>query len=152
MSIVEMNNSIITFTDKECGRGAELPEIANGEQILGVTFPESYRNFLSDVGWARFAHEQVFGIGSDVPAHLDLVRITLAERSEFEPRMPPHLIPIMNDGMGNHYCLDTSVMKNQECPVIFWDHEQTSKQIPERAADTFDAWLIDLLHDLGSEN
>jgi SMI1-KNR4 cell-wall len=151
MSIVEMEERVSAFGDKECGQGAEPSEIANGERILGVTFSQSYRHFLSHVGWARFAHEQLYGLGTDVPTHLDLVRITLAERSEFEPLTPQHLIPIMSDGMGNHYCLDTSEMKNQECPVVFWDHEQSSEQVPEKTADTFDTWLVDLLHNLGDE-
>ena len=49
----------------------------------------------------------MFGLGADVPAVNDLVRETLAERHEFRPYLPPHLIPLHNDGAGNLAALDT---------------------------------------------
>jgi hypothetical protein len=74
---------------------------------------------------------ELFGVGSDVPTYLDLVRMTESERSVARPHIPPSLIPILNDGFGNHYCLDTESLHDGECPVVFWDHEKGAKQDPE---------------------
>ena len=150
MSVSEMRNRILAFNDKQCGQGATLAEIAAAERLLGVSFPESYRQFLSDFGWGRFSHQELYGLGSDVPTNIDLVRNTIAERSEMEPNLPAYLVPVMNDGFGNHYCLDTSSKKNGESALVFWDHEQRSNQIPGQVAVTFDVWLIDLLTELSS--
>jgi cell wall assembly regulator SMI1 len=141
---------IIGFADKDLGQGATDGDIANAESSIGVTFPESYRRFLSEIGWGRFSHQELYGLGSDVPAHLELVRNTLVERLEMHPALPAHLIPLMNDGAGNHYCLDASATCKGECPVVFWDHEQQDDQIPERVAMSFDTWLTGLLDGLAS--
>ena len=48
------------------------------------------------------------------------------------------------------HCLNTSVMQNGECPVIFWDHEQGREQNLGRVAASFDVWLIELPDELMS--
>lgn len=148
MSIAEMNDRIRLFADKQCGQGATSEEIATAESSLRVAFPKSYRSFLETVGWGRFAHEEIYGLGSDAPISLQLVRNTVAERSAMTPQMPHHLIPVMNDGAGNHYCLDTSKFREGECPMVFWDHEQTAAQVPEYVDTSFDRWIIQLLVEL----
>ena len=67
-----------------------------------------------------------------------------------EPALLSNLVPVMSDGAGNHYCLNTSVMQNGECPVIFWDHEQGRDQNLGRVAASFDVWLIELPDELMS--
>jgi cell wall assembly regulator SMI1 len=148
MSIEEVRELIKAFGDKECGHGVTSQEIADTENELGGFFPQSYKRFLRQFGWARFRHEELYGLGSGVPAYLELVRNTVAERFEMQPSLRPSLIPIMNDGAGNHFCLDTSRTSDCECPVVFWDHEQGADQEPETVSETFDGWLIDLLHRL----
>jgi hypothetical protein len=133
------------FDDKTHGNGASAREIAETENALGVVFPESYRGFLQEFGWAKFSHQELYGIGSDVPVYLELIRNTIAERNEMEPLLPVSLIPIMNDGAGNHYCLETSKMFSGECPVVLWDHEAGFEQEPTKMSERFDRWLIDLL-------
>lgn len=130
------------FVTHQFGRGASPAEIAAGEQALGLTFPESYRAFLSEFGWGGVEDIEVFGLGLDVPTFLDLVRVTHVERLEAEPQLPQHLLPILNDGYGNHYCLDTSIRNDNESPVVFWDHEAGPDQEPEVVASTFVDWLM----------
>ncbi|EKR75569.1 hypothetical protein LEP1GSC041_1591 [Leptospira noguchii str. 2006001870] len=36
------------------------------------------------------------------------------------PKLPKYLIPVMNDGSGNLYCIDTRFV---EPFLVFWDHE-----------------------------
>lgn len=148
MSISEMDSRIDTFSDKEYGAGATDIEIAHAENSLGVPFPESYRRFLRRIGWGRFSHQELYGLGSNTPPHLELVKNTLVERETMGPTMPMQLVPVMNDGAGNHFCLDTSTLVDGECPVVFWDHEQGFNQKPQVVAQSFDLWMVDLLADL----
>ena len=132
MSISEMYSRIDAFRDKECGGGATDVEIFKAENSLMTPFSESYRSFLRKIGWGRFSHEELYGLGSDIPPYLELVKNTLVERDTMGPLMPLHLIPVMNDGAGNHFCLDTSLFADDECPVVFWDHEQGVNPGPAR--------------------
>ncbi len=143
-----MQDKIRAFGDKECGQGATLDEIDHAQSELGGVFPESYRSFLLDYGWARFAHEEIYGLGKDVPNHLNLIRNAISERRQMSPLIPEWLIPIMNDGAGNHYCLDASI--SQESPVVFWDHELGEDQKPETVSANFAQWLVDLLDRLST--
>jgi cell wall assembly regulator SMI1 len=145
MSIETMRQQIGAFQDKEIGAGATSSQIAAAQVTLGVVFPKSYRTFLAEFGWARFSHHELYGLGGGMPTHLELLRNALAERNEMQPVLPHSLIPVLNDGAGNHYCLDTERMNNDECPVVFWDHERTEAQMPEIVAPTFAQWLIALL-------
>lgn len=151
MTVDKMILAIRSFPDKKSGTGAAEAEVADAERSLGVRFPESYRVFLKSFGWGRFGHEEFYGLGSDLPKdlnHLDLVKVTLSERLEFEPHMPPHLIPVMADGAGNHFCLDTSNLLGNESPIVFWDHDEGENQDPEVVASSFDRWLVDILDEL----
>jgi len=149
MSIREMFGRINSVVKKECGRGATDQEIADAERALSVRFPRSYRAFLSEFGWAEIRHDVLYGLGCDVPSHHELVRNTLCERHQTEPLIPPYLVPIMNDGAGNNYCLDTSRLVDEECPVVFWDHEHEdgSNQSPVQVASSFDRWIVDRITD-----
>ena len=145
MSISEMLNRIESLSKKEYGSGATDREIAAAEHTLGVRFPASYKAFLSNYGWARIYHDVLFGVGRTVDPADELVNTTLAERHELEPHIPNHLVPIMNDGAGNHYCLDTASYHGDECPVVFWDHEHWDgpDQTPQQVSPSFDRWLVD---------
>jgi len=130
----------------EFGTSVDPGVISSAEERLGRVFPASFRQFLSDFGWASVAHWEIFGLGDKVPQHLDLVSLTLSEREEIEPRLPEALIPVANDGGGNLYCLDTGNMSDEECPVVFWSHEEG--RVVSREADSFVDWMIEMLDDV----
>jgi hypothetical protein len=149
MSITQMVRQIDTLVDKECGIGATDQEIINAERTLDVHLPHSYKAFLSRFGWVRVHCDPVFGVGRSVPTEYGLVETTLSERYEAHPHIPHHLVPIMNDGAGNNYCLDTSHFHDDECPIVFWDHEHEDgpDQTPQQVSASFDRWLIDRIAD-----
>ena len=130
---------------RHLGQGATEADVSNAEAALGTKLPESYRAFLREFGWGGVDSWMLFGVGVGIPKHLDLVHMTESERTEAHPHIPTHLIPIMNDGFGNHYCLDTSSLDGGECAVVFWDHEKGARQQPEVVAPKFDVWLLDTL-------
>jgi hypothetical protein len=157
VSFADLRQRIGALQDKALGRGATAEEMANAGRVLKVSFSGSYEQFLREYGWARFGHERlspysalaigVYGLGSGIPPHLDLLKNTVAERTENEPSLPAHLVPVMGDGGGNHYCLDTSKMVNGEYPMIFWDHENDEEQATEPPSQSFESWLINQLDD-----
>lgn len=122
---------------KRWGLGATDILIRAAEQRLGVTLPETYQRFLAEFGWLAIEAWQVYGLGEDLPGRdMDLVAETLAERHDFMPYLPHHMVPVSNDGGGNLSCLDTS--RSEPCPVLTRFHE-TGEFWPE--AQDFPAWL-----------
>jgi len=135
----------------EHGVGASAEQIRHAERQLGVAFPAEYREFLANLGWADSITAEIYGLGPDVPPWLDLVRVTLSERSEMVPRLPHSLLPIHNDGAGNHICIDTSSGSRREsAPIVFWSHAAGERQTPVKIADGFFDWLADTLEAKGN--
>ncbi|WP_130509571.1 SMI1/KNR4 family protein [Krasilnikovia cinnamomea] len=86
------------------GNGADDRDIHNAEDALG-RLPDDYRYFLREYGWLSVQHLEIFGLGNAVPAYLDVVRMTRAERSEPGSPIPGSYVCVMNDGAGNLFCL-----------------------------------------------
>ena len=144
----ELIRRLYSFREAEFGQGATPQEIELAEEQLGVEFPESYKALLEQFGWASIDGLELYGLGRDVPAHLALVKVTLSERTEMRPRLPSHLVPLMNDGAGNHYCLDVESCGQGECRVVFWDHDLGESQNPEYVAPNLEVWLSEELNTL----
>lgn len=143
MTFDELAERLERFTVKRFGQGAEEAEVNEAFARLGVNVRGGYRRFLRRFGWGGVEDIELFGLGPDVPSFLHLVSITESERSEMSPALPAHLVPVMNDGGGNFYCLDARVP--DEPPMVFWDHTAGEDQQPEQVAPDFVSWLSDEL-------
>lgn len=141
MNIEDISRHLESFESRCFGAGAKEDEIARAEHILGVKLRGGYRRFLARFGWGGVMDVEIYGLGSDTPTHLELTRLTLSERIEMTPRLPIHLIPLMNDGGGNLYCLDCST-PGDEPRIVFWDHTDTEAQTPETMGRDFFSWLM----------
>lgn len=148
MDFLELKTKLLSYKSKQVGKGVDKEKIKQAEKSLGVLFPKSYVSFLTEFGWGGIEHIEVYGLGDEIPEYLDVVKMTLSEREEMEPSLQHHLIPLMNDGAGNHYCLDTSKMSGEECPVVFWDHEEGKNQIPEIVSSEFVTWFMDMIDEI----
>lgn len=105
-----------------------LNVIKNAERALSLSFPESYKIFLAEVGAGGVEGDYIYGLGkNDFDFLGELPEITayhvvwsnLFERRHF--LHPLHLITIYDLGDGTTYCLDTSQMDEyNECPVVVW--------------------------------
>ncbi len=122
------------------GVGAEDSEISTAEGILELSFPTSYRQFLQQFGWGGVGDLEIFGLGADVPPYLNLVHVTMSERTEALPPLQKMLLPICSDGLGNLFCIDTTEWRLTK-PVVFWNHEESSDQEAEEIAEDFGVWL-----------
>ena len=141
MKFEELAAILMSREDQCLGTGADEAEIRLAEEALGIRIHGSYRDFISRFGWGGVGHVELYGLGKDVPPHLNLVRITKSERTEMRPMLPKYLLPIMNDGAGNLYCADTMFMRGNEPRVVFWDHDGMEDQEMEVVADDFSEWL-----------
>lgn len=141
----ELRKRLGSHPKKAFGKGATEEEVVAAERALGLSLGGTYRDFLRQFGWGGVAHLEIYGLGRDVPRHLDLVRVTQSERTEMRPRLPGHLLPVMNDGGGNLYCIDTKV---EGLPLVFWDHTLREDQDPEQCATGFAEWLDEQLDQL----
>jgi SMI1-KNR4 cell-wall len=122
--------------DKECGTGASAAEINEAEGRLGLAFPPDYRRLLHDFGWIQVGPTEIFGLGKGIPRYLDVVEMTLAERRDATPTLPSELLPVMNDGGGNLYCLNCN---DASAPLVIWDHVSGSSALEIGFVD----WLGD---------
>jgi cell wall assembly regulator SMI1 len=142
----ELIRRLRSFREAGFGRGATPQEIEPAEKRLGVGFPASHKALLGQFGWASLEGLELYRLGEDVPTYLDLVKVTLSERAQMRPRLPSRLVPLTNDGAGNHYCPDVGSRGQGGCPVVFWDHDSRGSQDPEHVAPTLEAWLLEELN------
>lgn len=151
MEYQDLATRLRSIKDAELGSGAAQQDIEAAESELAVRLSGSYRRFLEEFGWGSIGHLEIFGLGEDVPAFLHMVRIAESERAEMIPHLPRYLVPVLNDGAGNLYCVDTERCHEDECPVVFWNHEGGIDQEPELVAPSFSIWLAGELDNLDGE-
>lgn len=120
---------------KRCQRGGR----GRGREGPWGPIEVDYRRFLLELGWGGAGHLELFGLGNDVPRHLDCIERTLSERTEMHPRIPHDLLPIMNNGGGDHYCLAAPrrpARRSSEGGM-----KKTESQTPTEEADDFEPGL-----------
>jgi hypothetical protein len=61
--------------------------------------------------------------------------------------MPKYFLPFSPDGYGNHYCLDFSRIKNEICPIVFWQHDFKYENLTEveTCNNSFVDWVNEVL-------
>ena len=138
--------------DCKLGQGATEQEIEEAATSLGIRFPEQYAEFLRRVGWLEWAYGSLYGLGKGIPPYLDVVKETMQERRLCQPNIPAYLLPIMNDGAGNHYCI--FVDGPNRAKVGFWDHEHEDAegQLPEMVGLSFFDWLNKYISDIPNDS
>ena len=77
-SSAELIRRLRSFREAEFGRGATPQEIELAEEQLGVGLPVSYKAFLGHFCWASLEGMEIYGLGEDFPAYLDLFKVTLS--------------------------------------------------------------------------
>ncbi|MCK1360256.1 SMI1/KNR4 family protein [Bradyrhizobium sp. 199] len=129
----------------EHGPGATAEQISDCERELGVRFIGSFADYLQTYGWLSVGANEVYGLGSNIELWRRLKEMTLSERTEMYPPLPPHLVTFYNDGFGNQHCLDSSAVVEGEQRIVLWNHEAGPDQAPEPIANSFADWLHQLI-------
>ncbi len=157
-----MKNFKKTFADKFEMLGGLMPllekfnplrqeELAHIERELGVKLPESYRQFLLEIGGVTFGAMVVVRMiqdspgggpnkrgtfqhlfGADCEPHFGLLETI----QFFESRLPENVIPIGDDMMGNYMCLVIKGKKSGR--IYFLDHDHSKLYL---AAESFEDLL-----------
>jgi hypothetical protein len=133
-------------------RPATAAEIAEAEQSLGAVFPDSFRWFQLEFGDFQRGPIDIYSVRTPVPPAINIVGINREARTEEGPRLPAHLIAFSDSGGGDYLCFDTRRREANECPVVWWDHEQDEDQEPQAAAPSFLDWLESDLKEQAAED
>lgn len=138
MEYYKKAKEIIDMDATEFVGGVSKSEIENAMKTLSVTFPESYKAFLTDFGGGDAGGEIIFGITNN--EENDIVIATKMERSV---GLPKNLIIIgfWNDTL---VCLDTSKRNGEECPVVEVNDDYTKIEV---IAETFGKFLYEYLNE-----
>jgi hypothetical protein len=146
MTFDDVAQALLSFRHQALGKGATDDEIDAVSLTLGVPIRGGYRMFLRRFGYGGVADFELFGVGHGVPTCLDLVKLTQEERTLYEPNIPHHLLPLRNNGGGDHACLDTRASP-EEPPVVWWWHEDGPDQVPQFEAPDFVSWLSSMVEE-----
>ncbi|WP_175494136.1 SMI1/KNR4 family protein [Herbiconiux ginsengi] len=136
----ELKAVLSSRRDLERGNGATEAELSAAEMQIG-SIPQEFRQFLMDFGWVILGHYEVFGVGEGITARNDLVSETLNERSYGRI---PNLVPVMNDGAGNLYCVTQDSITPS--PVLLSTLDSSPDYVVEQAG--FSSWLLNLARGL----
>ena len=146
MALGELERILRSRDDVAIGHGVTDEAVQYAEGALHVTFPPALREYLKRFGHLEFGHFELFGLGDEIPKYLDIVEVTKSERSESGCPLPTNLVPLLNDGGGNLYCV--AVSDEHAGSIVFWDHEAGPAQEPALQVSSLEEFLIDLLRDL----
>lgn len=118
--------------------GVTVKLIKEIEKELNTQLPKSYKWFLSHYGYGGINGVFIQGVGLD-----NSLQVVNSTRNLREYGLPRNLVVI--ESMDEYvYCLDTSQMTNNECPIIDWDQ---SVGIGEVQYDNLYSYLFDRFND-----
>jgi hypothetical protein len=124
--------------------GLSTQDISAAEDQLSVSFPPSYRYFLSELGSCEAGSTEFLGIYR-TPAMGNTLLGTVAETLEARQDLdlPQDLLIIQFDGMGGLVSLDVSHSDDQgESPVVAWDPGSAARGGPEPLAQDFGTYVL----------
>lgn len=124
--------------------------ITRAEQVIGYTFPPTYREFLLRYGCGDIHGQEFYGVihgdfeNSAIP---DAVWYTLALRRE--GGLPHHFLIVHEIGDGSLSCLDFSQRRNDgECPIVIWEPMSEPGDRPDIEAEDFGQFLLTKLNEV----
>lgn len=128
--------------------GSATPSrIAHAEEVLGISFPLAYREFLEAYGHGGFGPFEFYGItpgpsdpGSDF---LDAVGLTMLDRKSGLPR---EFVAVYNLGNGEDYVLDPTM--GDDPPVYAWSPGiGADRSLMNQVYPSFSRFLLDMVEE-----
>ncbi|NWN98365.1 MAG: SMI1/KNR4 family protein [Bacillus sp. (in: Bacteria)] len=127
--------------------GVDEKQIEYVQNTLEVQLPESYKWFLTNYGSGGLFGVDILGV-----AKSNIASVVIETKNYRDLGMSNNLVVI--EDIGEYaYCLDTSKMENNECPVIAWDRQgglddfNTAKNfykfLSQRLLEAKEAWEED---------
>jgi hypothetical protein len=118
----------------DVGQSQTEEAIALAEKALAVKFPASFREYLKTWGWLSFGPTEYMGLGTTIRS---VVAVT--ERLRRDHSLPANFVVVSSHEGDEYVCLDTSMLKDGECPVVIWD--SPTKSVSRPRAPTFGKFL-----------
>ncbi|QHA93614.1 SMI1/KNR4 family protein [Bacillus sp. N1-1] len=97
--------------------GIDIKQIENVQDSLKLKFPESYKWFLNDYGSGGLYGIDILGV-----AKSNISTVVIETESYRDLGLNDNLV-VIEDVDEFAYCLDTSKMENNECPVVAWNKQ-----------------------------
>nr|WP_085994343.1 SMI1/KNR4 family protein [Oceanobacillus senegalensis] len=126
--------------------GIEKKLVDKIEEDLDILLPNSYKHFLMKYGSGGIFGVDILGAGkTDQP-------FVVTETEKYRQKGLEKDLVLIEDCDEFLYCLDTSEMVNEECPVVSWDQHEGIDSIEsanfckfllERFIDSKEAWEED---------
>jgi hypothetical protein len=145
----ELERQLRIRQDVIIGYGVDESTIDAAEQALSISFPLEPRDYLMRFGHLELGHFEMHGLGADVPPYLNLLNVTLSEREAPGSPLPVQLVPLLNDGGGNLYCICAD--EPAKGKIYYWDHAGGPNQELGAHAATLSDWIAVLLEKLDCE-
>lgn len=103
------------FIKKYFTGGVDIEKVNYIEKELNVKLPDSYKWFLKTFGYGGIEGIEIIGYDRCTPPSV------VVKTKEYREYGLPEKYVVIEDCDEFIYCLDTSKMENNECPVISWD-------------------------------
>ncbi|MGG1688410.1 SMI1/KNR4 family protein [Pseudalkalibacillus sp. NRS-1564] len=97
--------------------GIDIKQIENVQDSLKLIFPESYKWFLNNYGSGGLYGIDILGV-----AKSNISTVVIETESYRDLGLNDNLV-VIEDVDEFAYCLDTSKMENNECPVVAWNKQ-----------------------------
>jgi hypothetical protein len=127
--------------------------VEEAEELLGVRFPPSYRQFLLKLGCGDVAGAEFYGIVDEKLREGPIpngIWLTLDERET--AKLPSKMVLVAFTGMSGYYALDLSrAGENREAPVVMWQAGAAAEACPVIAKDFGSFFLDEVSSALGEE-
>lgn len=118
------------------------------ERNINITLPFDFKFILKKHNGFSLVGTEVLGLSEELRVN-SLDQVYKFEHYETQNSMPSEYIPFSADGRGNYYCLDSSRLQGEICPIIFWQHDiiYQSKTDVETCNNSFLEWVEEVIID-----
>lgn len=145
-------DKLVASTDADFDGPKPERLIRLAEDALGLTFPPTYRMFLSRLGSGDLFGYEFYGVINEDFEHSgipDAIWLTLDERRTAD--LNPSFILISDTGYGGYYAIDTSqTTPGGDNPVVEWHHFDPP-EVRRFVAEDFGAFVWERIQRVAKE-
>jgi len=117
------------------------------EKQLHLELPSDFKYLLKKHNGFSLDGTEVYGLDEAFRGS-SLDTVYHFEHFDVGNPMPGAFFPFSPDGFGNHYCLDLSQLKEERCPVVFWQHDADYESYDvETCNESFISWVKEVMID-----
>jgi hypothetical protein len=132
----DVRSCLKTVPDLRQGKGATEADLRELVSVWGP-LPVDFKQYLQEFGWLAFGAYELYGLGPDVPSHLNVVdRSRELWNGDGNYKLPSALLPLYEGG-GWFYCLSRL---HHGQPVVCWSQEYDDLGEGQPYDETYSSW------------